>query len=68
LKLIEKDTLSARALIRALKSIEFVQMFLNNCSTDFVPTCHNIVYKLIKTFVIARIHFTLKKKILILRN
>jgi len=45
-----------------LKLIEFVQMFLNNCCTDFVPTCHNIVYKLIKTFVIARIHFTLKKE------
>jgi len=27
-----------------LKPIEFVQMFLNNCRTDFVPTCHNIVY------------------------
>lgn len=45
-----------------LKSIEFVQMFLNNCSTDIVPSCHNIVFKLIKTFVIARIHFSLKKE------
>jgi len=37
-------------------------MFLNNCCTDFVLTCHNIVYKLIKIFVIARTHFTLKKE------
>jgi hypothetical protein len=29
-------------------------------STDFIPACHNIIYKLLKIFVISRIHFVLK--------
>lgn len=31
-------------------------------STAFIPSCHNIMFKLLKMFVIARrIHFSLKK-------
>lgn len=37
-------------------------MFLQDCPTSFIPSCHNIIYKLIKTFVTARIHFSLKKE------
>jgi len=45
-----------------LPVIQFVQMFLKECPTSFIPSCHNIIYKLIKTFVITRIHFSLKKE------
>lgn len=30
------------------------------CCMDFIPSCHNVMYKLLKIFVIARIHFVLK--------
>jgi len=48
--------------------IQFVQMFLQDCPTTFIPSCHNIIYKLIKTFVIARIHFSLKKETINMKN
>lgn len=43
-------------------NLQFVQIFLKDCPTSFIPSCHNIGYKLIKTFVTARIHFSLKKE------
>ncbi|XP_011883597.1 PREDICTED: uncharacterized protein LOC105570767 isoform X2 [Vollenhovia emeryi] len=51
-----------KLILNELKVIQFVQMFLQQYPANFIPSCHNIIYKLIKTFVIARIHFSLKKK------
>lgn len=45
-----------------LKITDFIEIFLRNCPTDFVPPCHDIINKLVKHFVIARIHFSLKSK------
>lgn len=45
-----------------LPVIQFVQIFLKDCPTNFIPSCHNIIYKLIKTFVTACIHFSLKRE------
>lgn len=45
-----------KILSNSLSTIEFVDAFLSNN-----PSCHNIMRKLIKTFVTARIHFSLKK-------
>lgn len=45
-----------------LKAIDFIKIFLQEYPIDFIPSCHNLVYKLIKCFVIARIHFSLKKE------
>lgn len=43
-----------------LTPTEFVNMCLKAYPTPFIPPCHNIMYKLMKTFVIAGIHFVLK--------
>ncbi|XP_025152437.1 uncharacterized protein LOC112588104 isoform X1 [Harpegnathos saltator] len=43
----------ANLLSNKLQPINFVNLFLETCSIDFVPQCHNIVFKLLKTFVIS---------------
>lgn len=45
-----------------LKVSDFVESFLQEYPTYFIPPCHNIAYKLVKNFVITRIHFSLKKE------
>lgn len=44
-----------------LKPTEFVDKCLKMFPITSVPSCHNIMYKLLKTFVIARIHFILRQ-------
>lgn len=39
---------------------DFVQMLVKDLSISFVPPCHNIVYKLIRSFITARIYFSLR--------
>lgn len=48
-------------LFNKLKTMDFIEMFLREYSISFIPQCHNIGYKLIKNFVITRMHFSLKR-------
>lgn len=48
-------------LFNVLKVNDFITMFLQEYSINFIPSCHNIGYKFIKNFVVTRIYFSLKK-------
>lgn len=45
-----------------LKATDFIEICLQTYPTNFIPSCHNIVFKLVKKFVTARIHFSLKRE------
>lgn len=47
-------------LLNKLKPTEFINMCLKMYPTPFIPSCHNIMEKLLQTFVLARIHFVLR--------